>query len=213
MLISDQKQFIFVHIAKTAGTSIRSALEPYAIEPPTSKLHSLLRRFDLPNDYRRFKFSRHAFLSDANRKLPPESYQSYFKFAVVRNPWDRLVSSYHSDHGLKTERNPNRNYRAPADFREYLEQQRKKKNFQLERITNLDGELGLDFMLRFEQLSEDIETLANKLDVSIEMPHLNRSFREMTSYQDYYDQDSREFVAKHWQREIEMLEYEFDGGS
>ena len=210
MLISDQKKFIFVHITKTAGTSIRAALEPYAIDAPTSKWHSFLRRFDLPKDYRQFKFPRHAFLSAADKKLPTDLYQSYFKFAVVRNPWDRLVSSYHSDFGLKKERNPDRKYKEPIGFYEYLQKQRKRKNFQLERITNLEGKVDLDFMLRFEQLSSDVKILADKLGVDIELPHRNHSLREKKSYQDYYDAQSREFVAEHWRSEIELLDYQFD---
>jgi len=84
MLISDSKQFIFVHISKTAGTSIRAALEPYSVNAPRDKWHSFLRRFDLPKDYRQFKFSKHAYLSAADKKLPSDIYQSYFKFAVVK---------------------------------------------------------------------------------------------------------------------------------
>ncbi len=210
MLISDQKKFIFVHLSKTAGTSIRTALEPYAIEPPTDKWHSFLRRLDLPKDYRQFKFRRHAFLSAANKKLPNDIYQSYFKFAVVRNPWDRLVSSYHSHYGLKEELNQTRKYKEPIGFFKFLQKQRQRNNFQLERITNLAGQIDLDYMLRFEQLNTDIEQLADKLGVEIKLPHRNHSFRKKSSYHDYYDQRSKDFVAEHWQQEIELLEYEFD---
>ncbi|MBX2849572.1 MAG: sulfotransferase family protein [Acidiferrobacterales bacterium] len=210
MLISDRKQFIFIHITKTAGTSIRAALQPYSIDTPTDKWHSFLRRFDLPKDYRRFKFPRHAFLSAADKKIPNDLYQSYFKFAVVRNPWDRLVSSYHSDYGLKKERNPNRKYQQPVSFYDYLCKQRQRKNFQLERIVNLEGDIDLDFMLRFEQLNSDIEALGNQIGVDIELPHRNHSLRKKNRYQDYYDQQSKEYVGKFWREEIELLGYQFD---
>jgi len=210
MLISDQKQFIFVHIAKTAGTSIEAALKPYVNPKPMDKWHSFLRRFDLPKDYRKFKFPKHAFLNVAQKKMPANLYDSYFKFAVVRNPWDRLVSCYHSDYGLKKERNPNRRYKKPIDFFEYLQKQRERKNYQLERIINLDGEIGLDFVLRFEQLKNDIDILAEKIDIKIELPHLNHSIRKKNSYQEYYDQRSKDFVHLYWEKEIELLGYEFD---
>lgn len=209
MLISDQKKFIFVHISKTAGTSIRAALEPYSIETPTGKWHSFLRRFDLPKSYHRYKFSRHAFLSEADQKMPNELYQSYFKFAVVRNPWDRLVSSYHSHHGLKVELNAKRKYQEPVSFFEHIEKQHKRNNFQLARITNLTGDLDLDFTLRFENLETDVEQLADKLGVDIQLPHRNHSLREKGSYQDYYDQQSKDYVAKYWAKEIELLNYQF----
>ena len=209
MLISDQKKFIFVHISKTAGTSIRAALEPYSIKSPSGKWHSLLRRFDLPKNYSNYKFSRHAFLSEASEKMPNNLYQTYFKFAVVRNPWDRLVSSYHSHHGLKKELNPNRKYKEAVSFHEHLERQHRRKNFQLSRITNVDGDIDLDFMLRFEQLASDVEQLAEKLDLNISLPHRNHSFRKKAAYQDYYDQNSKNFVAKYWADEIDLLGYQF----
>jgi len=209
MLISDSKKFIFIHISKTAGTSVRAGLEPYSNQAPCDKLHSFLRYFDLPRDYRRFKFSKHAYLSAAQKKLPADVYDHYLKFAVVRNTWDRLVSSYHSDYGLKSGRNPDKKYREPIEFFDYLQKQRQRRNFQLERIINSSGQVGLDFMLRFENLNNDVQTLAEKLDIEIELPHRNYSFREKDSYQDYYDEQARDYVAEHWAQEIEILGYQF----
>jgi len=48
MIISDKKRFIFVHIPKTAGSSIKSALSPYSIEKPHSRRSWILRHFNLP---------------------------------------------------------------------------------------------------------------------------------------------------------------------
>ena len=210
MLISDSKKFIFVHISKTAGTSIRAALNPHCISVPSDKWHSFLRRFDLPKNYQRFKFSKHAFLSDAQRKVPTDIYQSYFKFAVVRNPWDRLVSGYHSEYGLKEGRNPNKKYKDPIGFENYLRRQKRRRNYQYLRISNSAGEIDLDFMLRFENLNADIDSLAEKLNIEIDLPHKNTSFRNKAVYQEYYDQHTRDFVSEHWAQDIELLDYDFD---
>ncbi len=209
MLISDKKEFIFFHISKTAGSSMRAALTPYSISTPKGRWHSILRRFDLPHDYHKFKFATHTFLSDAEKKLPVDIYKSYFKFAVVRNPWDRLVSGYHSEYGLKPLRNPNKKYKKPIGFNNYIVRQCKRKNFQIDRITNAVGEVDLDFMLRFECLDTDIKSLEKKLGFEIVLPHKNRSNREKPSYQDYFDQEMKNYVYKHWAKDIELLEYEF----
>ena len=42
MVISDSKRFIFVHIQKTAGSSIRRLLQPYAVEAPRTRLNRLI---------------------------------------------------------------------------------------------------------------------------------------------------------------------------
>jgi len=79
MVISDRHRCIFVHIQKTGGASIEA----------------LLLRSD-PSA---------AASAQEGRRHPParaiapiagsERWRAYFKFAFVRNPWDRLVSWYH----------------------------------------------------------------------------------------------------------------------
>jgi hypothetical protein len=73
MLVSHSYKLVFVHIQKTGGDTV-------------SKLLS-----DSVPDTFRFK-AKHGFAADAAKDL--ECWNAYFKFAFVRNPWDRLVSWY-----------------------------------------------------------------------------------------------------------------------
>jgi hypothetical protein len=84
-MISHKHRFIFIHIPKTAGTSIEEALRDESCQL-------------LPGewDYRR---APHAPLNHLTLQevadcgiLTPAQLKSYFKFCFVRNPWDRLVS-------------------------------------------------------------------------------------------------------------------------
>src|SRR5262249_5469512 len=74
MLISQNPRFLFVHIQKTGGTSLEKVL--CAACPQVQQLGC-----------------RHDHASSACKILGPD-YHDYFKFAFVRNPWDRLVSWY-----------------------------------------------------------------------------------------------------------------------
>ncbi len=74
MLICDNPRFLFVHIQKTGGTSLATALRS---TNPEAQL------FQGTHDHARW----------ARQRLQNQ-YDSYFKFAFVRNPWDRLVSWY-----------------------------------------------------------------------------------------------------------------------
>ena len=206
MLISDSNKFIFIHISKTAGSSIRLALKPYAIENPSSRLSKILKNFDLPRNYQKFRFRLHANLKNAQNKVPEDVFATYKKVAFVRNPWDRMVSKYaYNVHGTsKTTRKRN------DSFEEYvLERCTKKDDFQLDYLTNNQGEIDCDFIGRFENLSEDYQKLAKFLDIKLPaLPVVNISKRKGT-YQDYYTQETRDMVAKAYKKDIEAFGYNF----
>ena len=94
MLLSHQKKFLFIHIAKTGGTSVRAALQKHRWRDPyyapiwiASKLSGLVKHEV------GIKLPRHAKAITAKEMLPHDFYESLFKFAFVRNPWDLQVSS------------------------------------------------------------------------------------------------------------------------
>src|ERR671912_322652 len=73
MLVSHGRKLVFVHIQKTGGDTV-----------------SRLMGESIPDIFC-FK-AKHAFAVKAAAEL--ECWNEYFKFAFVRNPWDRLVSWY-----------------------------------------------------------------------------------------------------------------------
>src|SRR5262249_4698073 len=109
MIISHKYQLIFVHVQKTAGNSVLRALkaiDPEAVNCPPLKLSRRLQkqfvdftsRFVGPQSwYGRAPLceGKHLFASDIKESLGSHIWRDYFKFAFVRNPFDRLVSWYH----------------------------------------------------------------------------------------------------------------------
>lgn len=207
MLFSDSKRFVFIHVQKTAGTSVGAALRPYANAEKRSKLGSFLRLFDFPRDYRRYKFRTHASLRDVQRKLPAEVFNGYFKFAFVRNPWDRLVSEYNA--ALKKHRN--RRHRRIArlgDFEAFIRHELKRgRLLQYPMLANRDGEIGVDFVGRFESLDADFDTICRRIGVPNELSHLNA--HPHRNYREYYDEGTRRLVAEGWAQDVETFGYEF----
>ncbi len=102
MLICHRHNFLFVHIAKTAGTSVRTTLNRLRWRDPYFVPQFICSRISSLTGHRiACKIPRHAKVIAAYEMLPREVFDGLFKFAFVRNPWDLQVSSYHH---LKRER-------------------------------------------------------------------------------------------------------------
>lgn len=207
MLISDSKQFVFVHVPKTGGSSLQRLLKPHCLEKNPNRLYSLLRPLGLPRDYRRFRFLTHGPLVTAERVMPAAVFRSYFKFAFVRNPWARLVSEYNALMGKPH----HRRYRRVAGlggFAQYLVREAPRRvGMQSDLLIDSTGRIGVDFVGRFETLADHIQQVCDRLSIPCALPHVNRS--APVDYRSYYDDDTREYVRKHWARDVEAFGFEF----
>jgi hypothetical protein len=90
MPISHSKKFIFVHIPKCAGTSVHHVLSRCSSDYVLVGAASLSERIRFGEAW-----LHHATGIRIRRALSAEQWNTYFKFTIVRNPWDRLVSLYH----------------------------------------------------------------------------------------------------------------------
>ncbi len=207
MLISDSHQFVFVHIRKAAGTSLRQILEQVALPKNNHWWFKLLSRNGFIIDYHRFSFRKHDPLMLAEKSMPENLFKQYFKFAFVRNPWDRLVSEYEY---IKTQRNHSRYKKLMAmSFEQYIEYQAQRvAASQLNALIKKDGELGIDYIGRFEHLHDSLADISGqiKLDCT-RIPHINKLNK--APYQSYYTKESAERVALLWSKDIETFGYKF----
>ena len=201
-MISHTHKFIFTHIPKTGGTSILHLLNDY-FDPPVGRP---------PNTNQRMH-------NDLVKDLEKCS-DDYFKFAFVRNPWDRTVSAYHyvwySD--IMAWWRAGRRSK-PWTFKKWLKSRHfsrprgRKKNRcyrgdQLCWVSSCEGELLADFIGKFENLQEDFKYVCDKLGLpKQELPHKNKSKHK--HYTEYYDDETIEIVRKFYKNDIEYFGYEF----
>ena len=207
VLISDERGFVFIHVPKTGGSSVGAALEPMCPPRQRGRLGAWLRPLGLPRDYRRFRFRRHDPLVMVERVMPPQRFSRFFKFAFVRNPWDRLVSEYNSVLSLPGHRRHAR-VRALGGFKAYLRREAPVVlSSQRQLLVDSTGEIGADFVGRFERLEEDFARVCERLGIEAVLPHLNRHAHD--DYRSYYDDESRELVRWHWGEDVDSFDYEF----
>jgi len=187
---ADRHRCIFIHIPKTAGSSVARAL--FGGE------------------------SRHAPYSDFQR-ANPHKFRRYFKFAFVRHPLDRLVSSFHflRAGGMnEIDRRWAAETLSPfADFREFVVRWIDEDTIgsfvhfrpQAAFVADERGTLQVDFVGRFENLDEDFRTVAQRLGRDITLPLYNQSGHR--HYSEYYDAETTAIVRRVYVRDFRLFGY------
>jgi len=217
MLISHSHRFIFFHVSKTAGMSMRQVLEPYSEEPERFKIRRPPRTMNgAPN--RMYEvwdtLLLHAKARDARDELPADVFNPFYKFAFVRNPWDWQVSMYHFV--LREKTWPKHAIvKSLANFEEYLEwvvstpdpYPKGQPLTQSEIITDPACRLLVDFAGRYESLQPDFRRVCDRLALPVCLPHLNATNHR--HYRTYYNKRSERLVATHFAPDIELFGYRF----
>lgn len=218
MLLSIKHKFLFVHIAKTGGTSVRTSLQKLRWSDPWYLPMFLCSRFSHLSGHRiGSKFPRHSKIIAAREMLPADFFNSLFKFSFVRNPWDLQVSSFHH---IKRERpeflfghndfasfmkfkfDPEREYQFHIDTSLQL---------QSDYLIDLHGNILVDFIGKYESLQEDFAQACRSIGIKERtLPHKREAKDRKKDYRSYYNDETAELVASHFSRDIQLLDYQFD---
>lgn len=216
MLICHRHQFLFVHIAKTAGTSVRSTLNRLRWRDPYFIPQFICSRISGLTGHRiACKIPRHAKVIAAYEMLPREVFDGLFKFAFVRNPWDLQVSSYHH---LKRERPQLVGDRDFESFLRYKLDPARPYQYHLDTsielqsdyLIDLHGKVLVDFIGRFETLGADFITICERIGVKPPVLEHKRQAKDRSGYQKYYTPETADLVARHFAADIAMFGYTFE---
>jgi hypothetical protein len=218
MLLSLKYRFLFVHIAKTGGTSVRAALEGLRWRDPWYYPMFLCSRISRLSGHRlASKIPRHAKVIAAKELLPKDYFDELFKFAFVRNPWDLQVSSFHHirrerphylgghetfEEFLRWKLDPERPYQYHIDTSITL---------QTDYLIDLNGQIIVDFIGRYERLHEDFAVACKHIGIEAPaLPHARQAKDRKQDYRSYYNDQTAELVANHFARDINLLNYGFE---
>ena len=226
-MISHKYQCIFMHIPKCAGTSIESALGHLdnhvgrggqdhrsirMIEQSYFNSKMLCTKQNLIELVRRHTFERVRLQLNHRNKysVSSEQYKNYFKFTIVRNPWARAYSCYKSVIIDPIHCKEMKIYRE-ISFKNFLVRFAGKGllRSQLYWVQSFDGSIPLDFIGRFENLSEDTQKIFKKINLNnVSLPHKLKG--SVSDFRGHYDTASNDIIHNIYKEEINIFKYTFE---
>lgn len=217
-MISHDRKFIFIHIPKTAGTSLTARLRDHGIVLGGER-------------NARSIYFRHATLQFIADSLGDE-FENYFSFGVLRNPWDWCVSNYLFNRGMHKpyrvgtiydvdDYTKGKGWNVPAEIMAmefsawlpwWLKTMRPRM---LGMLMSRDGEILADEIFQVEQIEAAHDRICERLglETAAPVPFVNRTrARGAAGYAQYYTDEIRDLVGSYFADTIALKGYRFEDG-
>ena len=206
MIVSSLHKFIFAAIPKTGTHSVRQALREH-MGPADMEQVRLFgeKKFPIP-ELAQLQHG-HLSLQQVRPFLKPADFDGFFKFAFVRNPFDRFVSycAFMTRNEGHFERDPKgvmRHFLANPPQRHILFKP------QTHFVTGEDGKLLSDYIGRVEQMQQSYDEICARIGIeSRPLERVNSSSRR--GYRDYYDAALVDGVSRLYSSDLEAFGYSF----
>lgn len=228
MIISHRHKFIFIKTRKTAGTSLEIALSKYCgpddIITPISQKDELTRKnlgcrmaqnylYSLsqytPKDIvrllyfqKRIGFFNHISANEVCHHIPPQIWNTYYKFCFERNPFDKIISRYYWQ-----VKNPEK-----ISLTNYIEKLKyKASDFDL--YTN-KGKIIVDEVFPYENMESSLVHISSKLgfNETLDLTNIKAkggTRKEKTHYKALLSEKDIELIKLYFSNEISTFDYRY----
>lgn len=204
MYINTNKKFLFLHVPKTAGTSIHTFFKNYfeledLDDPPPHEHHKSIKDLHKEN----------------------KEYKNLFKFGVVRNPYDRFVSGfndfYENIHGDRSDYPIQiKNGTTFQDFCfSFLESEWSNDiHFKpAHEFLTVDGEIAVDKIIKFENFVQDFSEVCDILKIDAHLflndkTKYRQVKRKHKNFEKYYNKETKKIIYSFYQKDFELFDYE-----
>ncbi|NEO40886.1 MAG: sulfotransferase family protein [Moorea sp. SIOASIH] len=185
--VDHYRRFIFVHNPKCAGTTIKKIFGPW-----------------FPGDHR-----------VPTVLVSPKIWERYFSFVVIRNPFERLVSSfsYHtaSDYkGFYFAKYPFLHSLSLEAYFDLMSAETDALRPNIDFVSHKLSDKPIDFICRFENLEQDIIKVLYRLNIAVDtVPQENKSKHK--AYVEYFADNPRllEKCRLYYKDDLDAFGYEF----
>lgn len=207
-MISHKHKCIFIHVPRTAGTSIEKSI--YGIDWLHGDLHCS-----------HGLATKHLCASTA-KEIYFDYWEDYFKFSFVRNPWSRMksLSGFPDYSGVTL----NKGLLDVSGYKTKfpkIELDSRSASASPKRPPNKDSFIKnavylnildepLDFIGKFESLEKDMEYISSQLATPIDLPLSKMGYRAPSPYQPFYDNKNKKLVENYYLQDLKKFGYSFD---
>jgi hypothetical protein len=138
----------------------------------------------------------------------PDIWSQYYKFTIIRNPFDKLISGFYFKLHRQVLKDVDGNSEI-EQFRNWI----KMGGAIIDRDKYLiNGEECIDYFIRFENLHEGIEHVCNHLSISFNpssIPQFKKGIRnQKIRIEDYFDKDTTQIIQNKYAWELERFGYD-----
>ena len=199
-MYSELFKTVFVHIPRTGGQSVENLF--VAMHELTWKQRGELLLGRNPKQGENPKYLAHLFAREYLEKghLEEMTFSSAFKFSIVRNPYDRVLSEYR--------------YRArkrPLAFTKFLRVLARQAHDRhivpaSDYVLDASGNIMVDVILRFESLTKGFANLSTRIFGScLKLPHLNGTRQDAGPQS--LDCEARTLIYRLYERDFDIFRY------
>ena len=198
-MVSESREMIFFHVPKCAGTSVKMALSQCGFR-------DLLR--DVLTEDIRSGLSKLGTAARIYHHVEPGLWQSSIKFAICRNPYDRLFSGWSFCRRRE-------DLKVPFDY--FVRNMGTYRGFWIDwhcimpqlRHLLIDGIPIVDHVLRFEQLDDDFDVIRRRLGrPNLRLPHVNRA--SQGRYREHFTRELQDIAFERFAVDFEHFGYGYD---
>ena len=214
---------LFIHIPKNAGMTIRrSPMLNNRIMLAGSNVHKSFKYSQAVLDKMNSLGDHHGFEHARWCDVHPSVRDRNVAFAVIRNPWDRVVSRYFfAKKVIEVEKKVSPEYADVSSFEAFLEERHKWGNEEymwhravrgwypaFDHVSDDRGIVRCD-IIRFENLDVDLCKYFNLTSMS---KARNVTAINKGTYRDVYTPETIQIVADWYKKDIDHWGYDFDSG-
>jgi len=222
MIISNSHKFIFVHVMKTAGTSVSAAIDPCLRWNDIAIGGTRFGEQIQPAFRERYGLHKHSTASEIRALVGADVWAAYFTFTVVRHPYDRIVSLYTWLHKMLKNAPPDSPqwswpvataFRESQSFSGFIRHEQFRRSLggrpQFEWACDDVGRCIVDYVGRFEDLDAARRMLSDRTGISLEPFERHNASTVRTLHPELFAGEADyDFLHKLHEKDFELFGYD-----